>query len=74
MDFSTVINTLNSLSGAVDAIIGLLPKLVALSAALAAFLPLPAPGDGFYAQAHKWINALAFNFRNAQNAKESENG
>lgn len=55
-----VIDLFNLLSDCIDALINLIPKVIALASVIAAFLPPTNPFAG-------WVNRIAFNFNHAEN-------
>lgn len=65
-----IIETINTLSNIFDALTNIVPKVVALSSMLAAFIPRPETDESFWGRVHKYINLTAFNFKHAKNSNE----
>jgi hypothetical protein len=62
----TVSGVINSLSTLFTALSEFIPTAIGCASILAAIFPKP-EGDGKLAKIHKFINTLAFNFKNAAN-------
>jgi hypothetical protein len=63
-----IAETINQISNFLDAATNFIPKVIAFASVTSAFLPKP-DGTGFLSKAHKAINAVAFNFNEAENKK-----
>jgi len=57
---------IDAVTALVTALAQAVPSIIAACSVLAAFLP-PPEGDGVWANVHKFINKMAFNFKNAEN-------
>jgi hypothetical protein len=66
---TTVVNAAGEL---LTSLTDLAPKVAGYAAVLAAFIPPPADGHGFWASVHKWLNRIGCNFNEAANAKNRE--
>lgn len=60
-----IIELLQSVGSALDALTSFLPKLVTFAAVVAAFLP--PQSTGLFGSIYKYVNIIAFNFGHAKN-------
>lgn len=63
-----IAESINNISSIVDSLTDLVPKIIGFASVAAAFLPKP-DGEGIMAKAHKYINAVAFNIKHAENSE-----
>jgi hypothetical protein len=63
-----MIEFINNISSIIDSLTNLVPKIIGFASIAAAFFPSP-DGDGFMSKLHKYVNAVAFNFKHAENKK-----
>jgi hypothetical protein len=70
MDITTLTLAINSASSLLDALVDFVPKVIATTAVVAAFLP-PPDQDNILSKVHRIINLVAFNFKHAAN-KEND--
>jgi hypothetical protein len=68
-----IVDTINFASQAIDSMSNFIPKIIGFASIAAALLPPPGK-DSKLAILHSYINTIAFNFKHARNAEQSDEG